>query len=51
MFKKILIANRGDNGRQAVAVKAHVGCADVMLEPDCRVSEANDDQATGAERV
>ncbi|WP_272868075.1 hypothetical protein [Caldimonas tepidiphila] len=30
MFKKILIANRGDNGRQAVAAK-----------PDCLVREAH----------
>ncbi|HET9976628.1 MAG TPA: hypothetical protein VFQ20_04275 [Burkholderiaceae bacterium] len=30
MFKKILIANRGDNGRKAVAAK-----------PDCRVREAH----------
>jgi hypothetical protein len=51
MFKKILIANRGDNGRQAVAVQAHVGHADVMPEPDCRVSAANEDRATGAHRV
>lgn len=51
MFKKILIANRGDNGRQAVAVKAHVGFADVMPEPDCVVSEANEDRATGALNV
>ncbi len=29
MFKKILIANRGDNGRQAVAAK-----------PDCLAREA-----------
>jgi hypothetical protein len=31
MFKKILIANRGDNRRgAAVAAQAHVGAADVM---------------------
>ena len=33
MFKKILIANRGDNGRMAVAAKARVGEADVMPQP------------------
>jgi hypothetical protein len=46
MFKKILIANRGDKRRAAtVAAKAHVGEADVMPQPDCRVSEANGDRA------
>jgi hypothetical protein len=34
MFKKILIANRGDNRSAAeVAAKAHVGAAHVMPEP------------------
>ena len=35
MFKKILIANRGDNGHVvAVAAQTHVGGADVMSEPN-----------------
>jgi hypothetical protein len=34
MFKKILIANRGDNCRQAVAAQTHIGTADVMSEPN-----------------
>lgn len=34
MFKKILIANRGDNGRQAVAAQTHIGAAE-MSEPNC----------------
>jgi hypothetical protein len=38
MFKKILIANRGDNGRQDVA-------------PDCLASAASGDRAAGADRV
>jgi hypothetical protein len=34
MFKKLLIANRGDNRSAAkVAAKAHVGVADVMPQP------------------
>ncbi len=46
MFKKILIANRGDNRSAAqVAAQAHVGAADVMPQPHCRVSEANGDRA------
>ncbi len=51
MFSKILIANRGDNGRQAVAAQAHVGAADVMPEPHRRASEASGDRAAGANRV
>jgi hypothetical protein len=44
MFKKILIANRGGNGRAAAdAVKAHAGAARVMPEPNRMVSEANGD--------
>jgi len=43
MFQKILIANRGDKRREALAAQAHVGAADVMPEPDRRVSEANGD--------
>jgi len=35
MFKQILIANRGDNGRQAVAAQTHIGAADVMSKPHC----------------
>lgn len=35
MFKKILIANRGDNGRQAVAAQIHFGAAEVMSKPNC----------------
>jgi len=35
MFKKILIANCGDNGLQAVAAQTHIGVADVMSEPHC----------------
>jgi acetyl/propionyl-CoA carboxylase alpha subunit len=46
MFKKILIANRGDNRRlAAVAAQAHVDAVDVMPEPDRGVSEANGDGA------
>jgi len=51
MFKKILLANRGDNGRQAVAAKAHVGAADVMPKPHCVASEASGDGAAGVDRV
>ena len=43
MFNKILIASRGDNGRMAVAAKAHVGEADVMPEPNRRAREARGD--------
>ena len=44
MFKKILIANRGDNRRAAsVAAQAHVGAADVMPQPNRVVSVANGD--------
>jgi hypothetical protein len=44
MFKKILIANRGDNDRAAgVAAKAHAGTARVMPQLTCMVSEANGD--------
>jgi len=35
MISKILIANRGDNGRQAVAAQTHIGAADVMSKPNC----------------
>jgi hypothetical protein len=35
MFKKILIANRGDNGRQAVAAQTHIDGVDVMSKPYC----------------
>jgi hypothetical protein len=46
MFKKILIANRGDKRRAAtVAAKAHVDASDVVPQPDCSVSEANGDRA------
>jgi hypothetical protein len=51
MFKKILIANRGDNGRMAVAAQAHVGVADVMPAPDCAASAASGDRAAGAHCV
>ncbi|HJV69867.1 hypothetical protein [Ideonella sp.] len=51
MFKKILIANRGDNGLGAVAVKTHVGKADVMSQPHRVASEASGDRAAGADRV
>jgi len=41
MFKKILIANRGDNGHVvAVAAQTHVGGADVMSEPNRRLQPA-----------
>ena len=44
MFKKILIANRGDSGRAAgTAAKAHAGHAGVRPQPKRRVSEANGD--------
>jgi hypothetical protein len=49
MFKKILIANRGDHRREAtVAAEAHDGAADVMPKPDRRMSAANGDRAAGA---
>jgi len=51
MFNKILIANRGDNGRQAVAAKAHAGAAGVMPEPNRRASAASGDRAAGVNRV
>jgi hypothetical protein len=41
MFKKILIANRGDKRRSAaLAAQAHVGAADVMPKPNCRARAA-----------
>ena len=41
MFKKVLIANRGDKRRAAVlAAQAHVGAAEVTPKPDCRAREA-----------
>ena len=44
MFKKILIANRGDNRSAAqVAAQAHARAARVMPEPHRVVSEANGD--------
>ena len=51
MFNKILIANRGDNGRKAVAAKAHVGAADVMPQPKRLASEASGDRAAGGDHV
>jgi hypothetical protein len=51
MFKKILIANRGDNGRMAVAAKAHAGAAGVMPKPNRRASVASGDRAAGGHRV
>jgi hypothetical protein len=51
MFKKILIANRGDNGRKAVAAKAHAGAAGVMPKPNRVASVASGDRAAGANRV
>jgi hypothetical protein len=51
MFKKILIANRGDNGPLAVAAKAHVDAVDVMPQPHRVVSVANGDRAAGADLV
>ena len=51
MFKKILSANGGDNGRHAVAAQAHAGAAGVTPEPDRRASAASGDRAAGANRV
>jgi len=51
MFKKILIANRGDNGRKAVAAQAHAGAAGVMPEPHRVASVASGDRAAGDGRV
>jgi hypothetical protein len=46
MFKRILIANRGDNRSEAqVAAKAHVGAADVMPQPHRVASAASGDRA------
>ena len=47
MFQKILIANRGDNRRQAVAAKARAGAAGAMPQPDGRTSAASGDRAAG----
>ena len=44
MFKKILIANRGDNRSAAqVVAKAHVGGAHVMPQPNCMARIASGD--------
>jgi len=51
MFQKILIANRGDNGRKAVAAKAHAGAAGVMPQPKRLASVASGDRAAGVDRV
>jgi hypothetical protein len=51
VFKKILIANRGDNGRGAVAAKTHAGEAGVMSQPHRMASEASGERAAGADRV
>jgi hypothetical protein len=49
MFHKILIANRGDSGREAaVAAKAHRGAGAVMPKPECLGREATGDRAAGA---
>ena len=49
MFHRILIANRGDNGREAaVAAKAHGGAAAVMPKSKCLSREATGDRAAGA---
>jgi uncharacterized membrane protein len=49
MFKKILIANRGDKRRAAtVAAQARVGAADVMPQPKRLDRAAIGDRATGA---
>jgi hypothetical protein len=49
MFKKIVIANRGDNGRTAdVAAQAHAGTAGVMPQPHRLASAASGDRAAGA---
>jgi len=49
MFKKLLIANRGDNRSEAqVAAKAHVRAADVKPEPNRVVRVANGDRVAGA---
>jgi acetyl/propionyl-CoA carboxylase alpha subunit len=44
MFKKILIANRGDNAA-GVAVEARVRATHVMLEPDCTARAARCERA------
>jgi hypothetical protein len=49
MFKKILIANRGDCRRlAAAAVQAHAGAAGVMPEPKRLARAARGDRAAGA---
>jgi hypothetical protein len=52
MFKKILIANRGDKDRKAsLAAQAHVGAADVMPKSNRQTSVASGDRAAGVHRV
>ena len=47
MFRKILIADRGDNVRKAdVAAKVHVGAADVTPQPNRVARAACSDRAT-----
>jgi hypothetical protein len=49
MFKKIMIANRGDKRCEAeLAVKAHAGVAGVMPQPNRMGRAATCDRAAGA---
>jgi hypothetical protein len=49
MFRKIVIANRGDKRRPApLAAQAHAGAAGVMPKPNRVASEASGDRAAGA---
>jgi acetyl/propionyl-CoA carboxylase alpha subunit len=50
MFKKILIANRGDCSRAvaAAAAQTHAGAAGVMSQPMRLAREARGDRAAGA---
>ena len=42
MFKKILIANRGENGRKAVSAKPNCPVSEAHAgEPNCLVREAH----------
>jgi hypothetical protein len=52
VFKKILIANRGDHRRYApLAAQAHAGAAGVTPQPNRRASVASGDRAAGVMRV
>jgi hypothetical protein len=45
MFDKILLANRGDKRREALAAQAHGGAAAVMPKPNASLASASGDRA------